>query len=184
MLFDAQREYQDEGRLLCVSFPRVAGGQCALRALLTFFSHSHQRRLSSRLTTSTFGTARPCSFLLAHSRYNLGLVQCQLVYGLMIDLVSGTISGSAGAGGGAGPTALHVELLLVLLREIGPRLRSDDPRALAKVSVGCANTRRYGVKEVAKTRARALHNFDYVEAFEVMTSSVGSMRGMETCQIR
>ena len=94
-------------------------------------------------------------------------MQHQLVFGLVRALVSGTIgappppsspsavatvataaeaiSSSIGGGGSGGDGVLkplHIELLLALVREIGPRLRSDDPTALATV-----------VDEVKRSRA-------------------------------
>ena len=61
----------------------------------------------------------PNLVLLVSALYNLGLVGCQLIYGLIAALVRQIGHGK-----------MDVEVLLILLREIGDRLRSDDPSAL------------------------------------------------------
>ena len=58
--------------------------------------------------------------LLLSALYNMGLVQVQLVSGLLHSLASRL-------------SPLDLNLMLVLLREVGPRLRSDDKGALSKV---------------------------------------------------
>ncbi len=64
----------------------------------------------------------PNLVLLVAALYNLGLLQSQLVYGLVANLVRCIGDGK-----------IDVEMLLFLLREIGTRLRSDDPAALQDI---------------------------------------------------
>ena len=68
------------------------------------------------------GTSRraPNLVLLLAGLYNLGVVQCGLVYDLVTILAERL-------------TPLDVELLLLLLSEVGPQLRADDSTALKDI---------------------------------------------------
>jgi nucleolar MIF4G domain-containing protein 1 len=91
--------------------------------------------------------------LLVASLYSLGLVQCHLVFGLVKALLVPQVKNDDDdANGELRP--LDLELLLVLLRESGPRLRADDPTAIKDIT---AMVREAGAKSSEKdSRVRFL----------------------------